>query len=159
MAVHTFAPCGQTPVLHTKLTHEHLSVVSALRADGRVWFALQPTSYDSATIIAFLQMLLDTIPGRLLVIWDGAAIHRSKAVKAFLAAGAAHRLHLERLPPYAPDLNPDEGVWHLLKRAELANQCFPDLLTLQTAVTAAMHRLQATPHRLIGCFKECAYLA
>lgn len=157
MAVRTFAPRGQTPILRTKLTHDHLSVISALSDDGQLWFALQPTAYDSAAVIAFLQSLLDHIAGRLVVIWDGAAIHRSKAVKAFLAAGAAHRLHLERLPAYAPDLNPDEGVWQLLKRAELANQCFPDLPTLHTAVEAAMQRLQATPARLQGCLRECAY--
>lgn len=159
MAIHTFAPRGQTPLLRAKLSHDHLSVISALSQDGQVWFALQPRSYDAAAVIAFLQTLLDTLPGRLLVIWDGATIHRSTAVKAFLGAGAAHRLHLERLPAYAPDLNPDEGVWNLLKRAELANQCFPDLVTLQTAVEAAMQRLHATPHRLLGCIRECAYLA
>ena len=159
MAVRTFAPCGHTPVLRTKLTHDHLSIISALSDQGQVWFAMQAVAFDSAAVIAFLQTLLDTIPGRLLVIWDGAAIHRSKAVKAFLAEGAAHRLHLERLPAYAPDLNPDEGVWQLLKRAELANQCFPDLPSLQTAVETAMQRLQATPERLQGCLRECAYLA
>jgi DDE superfamily endonuclease len=56
------------------------------------------------------------IPGKLLVVWEGSPIHRGRAVKDFLADGAASRVQLEQLPGYdAPDLNPDEGVWKHLK--------------------------------------------
>ena len=55
----------------------------------------------------------------MLVIWEGAAIHRSRAVKEWLAQGAARRILVERLPGYAPELNPDEGVWGYLKRVEM----------------------------------------
>lgn len=61
------------------------------------------------------------------MIWDGSPIHRSQTIKAFLAGGAAHRLHLERLPAYAPELNPDEGIWQYLKHVELRNLCCPTL--------------------------------
>ncbi|MBI4640080.1 MAG: transposase [Candidatus Tectomicrobia bacterium] len=44
---------------------------------------------------------------------------RSQAVKDSWASGAARRLHLEQFPGYAPELNPDEGIWHDLKRVEL----------------------------------------
>ena len=54
--------------------------------------------------------MLRCIPDKLLVVWDRASIHRNQAVKDFLAAGAAARLHLEHFPAYAPDLNPDEGM-------------------------------------------------
>ena len=63
--------------------------------------------------------LLEEIPGRVLVIWEGAAIHRSRAVKEWLAQGAARRILLEQLPGYAPELNPDEGVWGYLRRVEM----------------------------------------
>jgi len=42
-------------------------------------------------------------------------------VKAYLASGAAGRIHLEPFPSYAPELNPDEGIWNYLKRVELKN--------------------------------------
>lgn len=58
------------------------------------------------------QASLRQIAGKIMVIWDGLPAHRGKVVKAFLAGGATKWLHLERLPGYAPDLNPDEGVWH-----------------------------------------------
>ena len=49
---------------------------------------------------------LRQIPRKLLVVWDGSPIHRSKVVKRFLAEGAAGRLQLELLPGYAPEMNP-----------------------------------------------------
>ena len=71
----------------------------------------------------FLRHLLRQIEGKLLVIWDGSPIHRGGAVKAFVASGASSRLQLEQLPGYAPDLNPDEGIWKHLKYVELKNVC------------------------------------
>ncbi|HEV8194123.1 MAG TPA: transposase [Ktedonobacterales bacterium] len=52
------------------------------------------------------------IRGKLLVIWDGSPMHRGQPVKDFLRQGAAKRLRLEQLPGYAPELNPDEGIWN-----------------------------------------------
>ena len=52
-----------------------------------------------------------SVPGTLLISWDRATIHRSKRLTAFLASGAAKRIHRELLPGYAPELNPDEGIW------------------------------------------------
>jgi transposase len=46
----------------------------------------------------------------MVLIWDGALIHHSHTIQEFRANGAAQRLYLERLPPYAPELNPDEGI-------------------------------------------------
>jgi len=60
--------------------------------------------------IHFLKHLYSQTDRKLLVIWDGSPIHRSKEVRAFLANGAAKQIHLERLPAYAPDLNPDEAT-------------------------------------------------
>ena len=157
MLVKTFAPRGQTPVLRVPLAHPHVSAISAIGLTGEVAFALQPTSFESATVIRFLEQLLAQIAGHLIVIWDGAPIHRSKAIKAFLSAGAAHRVHLERLPGYAPDLNPDEGVWSWLKR-RLKNQCFQTLDTLQNAVLAAKEEFIQRPDLLLGCLHACPYL-
>src|SRR3954465_4425951 len=124
--VRTWAPVGKTPLLRCKLTRDHYSVISAITPTGKLYLAMQPEAYDSAAVIAFLEQLLCVIVGKLLIIWDGAPIHRSQAIKTFLAAGAAERIWLERLPGYAPDLNPDEGIWHYLKHVELKNVCCHD---------------------------------
>ena len=58
------------------------------------------------------RVLLRKLSGKIIVIWDGLLIHRGHEIKAFLKRGAAKRLHLEQLPGYEPDLNPDEGIWN-----------------------------------------------
>ena len=73
-------------------------------------------------------------------------------IKEFLAQGAAKRLHLERLPGYAPDLNPQEGVWNLLKRRELKNRCCQSLPHLRQELVRAKERLRHRRDVLQSCF-------
>lgn len=150
--VRTWAPVGETPILRCKLAHDHYSLISAISPTGELYLAMQTKAFDSAAVIAFLQQLLDMIEGKLLIVWDGAAIHRSQAVKTFLAAGASERIWLERLPAYAPDLNPDEGIWHYLKHVELKNVCCSDLHHLGHELAAAVERLAAKPSVISACF-------
>ena len=73
-------------------------------------------------------------------------------IKDFLKRGAAKRLHLERLPGYAPELNPQEGVWNLLKRRELKNVCCRDVAQVATEVRRAKERLRHRDQVLRQCF-------
>jgi transposase len=152
MAVHTYAPRGRTPILRVKLTHDHLSVIGAISAQGRLLYQMQMRSYTSADVVRFLQLLLRKLPGNLLIIWDGSPIHRSQTIKDFLAHGAAKRIHLERLPGYAPDLNPQEGIWNVLKCRELKNVCCRDLTELTQELIWAKERLRHRRETILACF-------
>jgi transposase len=154
LVARTYAPVGQTPVLRAPLSRDHLSAISALTPDGRLFAHLQETAYRGPEVVAFLRQLLRQVRGKLLVIWDGAPIHRCQAVKDFLAAGAATRLHLERLPASAPDLNPDEGIWKQLVRGELKNRCCRDLGELRWELGLAFRRLRRRRDPLIACFRH-----
>jgi transposase len=125
--VRTYAPMGQTPMLREWWTRDHRSAISAISPEGKLYFHDQDHAMDSGDVVAFLEHLLREVPGRLVLIWDGSPIHRSHTIQACLANDAAQRLHLERLPAYAPELNPDEGVWQQLKGVELRNVCCVDL--------------------------------
>jgi transposase len=92
------------------------------------------------------------------VIWDGAPIHHGQAVKDLLKRGAAKRLHLERLPGYAPDVHPDEGIWNYLKRVELANICCHDVSELRTALIHARERPRHKREVICACSRHCGYL-
>ncbi len=93
----------------------------------------------------------------MLVIWDGAPIHRAQVVKDYLAAGGAARIHLEPLPAYAPELNPDEGIWNYLKRVELRNLCCDDLAELRLERRLAAARLRHRRAVIRGCMTQCGY--
>ena len=152
MCVRTYAPVGQTPVLRVPLSRDHLSAIGGITPQGRIFMQMQERAYCAEDVVAFLRLLLRKIPGKLLVIWDGASIHRAKVIKEFLAAGAARRLHLERLPGYAPDLNPQEGVWNLLKRREMKNLCCQHLSEVRQALVRAKERLRHRRTILQSCF-------
>jgi len=151
MLVRTYAPVGQTPILRVPLTRDHLSAIGGITAQGRIFMQTQERAYRAEDVVAFLRLLLRKIPGKLLVIWDGSPIHRAKVIKEFLTAGAAKRIHLERLPGYAPDLNPQEGVWNLLKRRELKNLCCQHLSHLREALVRAKERLRHRRRSLQSC--------
>jgi len=154
----TYAPRGQTPVLRAPLAHDHLSVISGITPTGRLFTRIQEDAFRGPTVVALLRQLLRQVRGKLLVIWDGAPIHRAQPIKDFLAAGAAVRLQLVQLPGYAPELNPDEGVWNQLKRVELKNRCCYDLDELRWELGLALRRLRRKPRLLVACFQLCGYL-
>ena len=135
--VRTYAPVGQTPILHEHLSRDHLSVISGITLEGKLLMMEQERSFKSQDVVRFLRHLLGQIPGKLLVIWDGSPIHRGRAVKDFLSSGASKRLKLEQLPGYAPDLNPDEGIWKHLKYVELKNLCCQSLSELKVELSKA----------------------
>jgi transposase len=156
--VRTYAPRGQTPTLPVRLTRDHLSVIGGVTLDGRLLLQVQDQAFKSPDVVRFLQHLLAQVPGKLLVIWDGASIHHGQPIKDFLAAGAAARVQLERLPGYAPDLNPlDQGLWQQLKHVELANVCCANQLELRHALRQAVARVRRKRHLIHGFIRHAGY--
>jgi transposase len=149
--VRTYAPVGHTPILRDWWTRDHLSAMSAISPQGKLYFHCQDHPINSEDVVMFLEHLLRELPGRLVIIWDGSPIHRSQTIQEFLANGAAQRLHLERLPAYAPELNPGEGVWQQLKGVELRNLCCFDLHHLRRELRTAVKRVRRKPRILKGC--------
>ena len=147
----TYAPVGKTPLLRHTLSHDHLSVIGAVGLSAKLYFQVCEVAIRSAEVIRFLKHLLRHIPGKLLIVWDGAPIHRSKAIKQFLSDGAAARIHLERFPGYAPELDPQEGIWRHLKRVEMRNLCCADLRQTRRELRLACQRLRQKPSAIQGC--------
>ena len=155
--VSTWAPVGETPILRCELTRDHFSVISAISPEGKLWLKMQENAFNNDSVVAFLMEMLEQISGDLLIIWDGAPIHRSNTIKAFLAEGAAKRIWLERLPPYAPELNPDEGIWHYLKHVELRNVCCRSMADLRHTLDTASARMRQKPEIIRACFEQVGF--
>jgi transposase len=150
--VRTDAPIGQTPIVREWRTRDHLSAISAVSPEGQLYFHCQERPLHSEDVVALLEHLRREGPGRMSILWDGAPIHRSHVVQTFLAHGAAHRIHLERLPAYAPELNPGEGLWGHLKGVELRNLCCFTLPHLRHALRDAVKRVRRKPRIIQGFF-------
>jgi transposase len=158
----TWSPKGETPVLIHSFNWKKLSISAAIgyRWDGRgsrIFFQTRPGSYNSDSLISFLQDLHREMRGRqVILIWDGLPAHKSRAITDYLQS-QRHWLTVERLPGYAPDLNPVETLWGNIKGQELANRCAEDLTELDTAVHVGMNRVRQCP-RLAFSFLEHARL-
>lgn len=140
--VRTDAPRGQTPILRAPTSYQHVSVSSGITEQGQLVSQMQAQAYRGTTIFGFLRHLLNQISGNVLVLWDGAPIHRSAVVREFLGTVEDGRLRREQLPAYAPDLNPDEGIWHYLKNVELRNVVGDSLPEVRYEVRLALARLR-----------------
>jgi transposase len=146
----TWAPRGETPVLIHAFNWTKLSVATALafRWDGRrsrLFFQTQPGSYNERALIDFLKDLKRHCHRRrLILIWDGLPSHKSRLMTAYLES-QRHWLTVERLPGYAPDLNPAELVWGNVKGQELANLCADDLGEVEAALRKGLRRVRRTP--------------
>ncbi len=149
--VRTYAPRGHTPVLKPFLTYDHLSVMSGITMSGQLYTLVRERPLNSADSVRFLKHLRHQLNQKLLVIWDGSPIHR-KEVTRFMAEGGAKHIHLESLPAYAPDLNPDEGVWQQLKNVELRNVTCQSLPQLRRELALAIVRLRGKPHVIRSFF-------
>lgn len=131
----------------------HLSLIAAIAPNGRIYVGGQDQAFCSGDILWFLDRLCSRYRKRnLLVIWDGAAVHRSQAIKDWLSQRPG-RVHLERIPAYSPELNPVELVWNQLKRS-LQNQAFTNLAQLTKAVLAQLRQLHARPNLITAFFRK-----
>lgn len=118
----TYALCGPTPLVHCWLTRDHLSVMSGMTMSGARYTMVRTATLTSADSVRFLKQLCSRRGRKLLVIWDGSPIHKGE-VHTFLHKGGAKPGQLVRLPGYAPELNPTEGVWQQRKHVELRTAC------------------------------------
>ncbi len=86
----------------------------------------------------------------IVLIWDNLNVHLVPELKSF-AAQHADWLTVVQLPAYAPDLNPTEGIWSLLKRGALANLAAADLHQLIRVIKRGLKKIQYRPHLVDGC--------
>jgi len=146
----SWAPVGHTPVIGGDGGHRRkVSVVGAVSVSPAArhlgfYFATAVDGYFSAErVVEFLRDLLRHLRGKVVVIWDGGGNHKGPAIRAFLRRN--RRLRLERLPAYAPDLNPVEAVWSRLKWGRLANFVPDDLDELDEWVIEYLLELKCSP--------------
>ena len=144
---------GDTPVIGGDGGHRRkVSVIGAVTVSPTrrrlgFYFATAVDGYVTADkVVAFLRDLLKHLRGKVVVIWDGGPNHNGPVIREFLRRNT--RLRLERLPAYAPDLNPVEMVWSWLKWGRLANFVPDDLTDLDDWIVEYLVALKHDPKLL-----------
>ena len=109
-------------------------------------FHVRAGNYDTDTLIRVLDQLRRFLGGeKATLLWDGLPAHRSRAMRAWLETQRSW-LVVERLPAYAPELNPVEGLWSSVKAVELANLATPTLAEVIDQAHKGIERVRRTPH-------------
>lgn len=152
----TWAPKGETPVLQYSFNWQQLSLMAGV-SFWRLYFRFSHGAIKGPQIVEFLKALKDTIGGKLLIIWDGLPAHRSRLVGNYVDS-LEGQIQLERLPAYAPEINPAEYVFGYAKQRELANLCVDTIEEVRAYATRRLKSMQRRP-KLIRAFWQQAELA
>jgi transposase len=155
----TLAPQGKTPVLKTKAAHrEKVSLIAALSISPRrsrlgLYWRSYPREYvNNHRAAAFLRYVLRHLRDNVIVVWDGGNMHKGGPIAKVLTDHP--RLSLEKLPPYAPELNPVEFLWNHLKYGTLPNFVPDNVFQLDAVLRKHLNRAKRSSPRLHSFYES-----
>lgn len=153
----TWAPVGQTPVVKATGARFGLNMLSAVNALGHFRFMTVEGTVNASVFREFLKRLITGMERKIFLVVDGHPAHKAKMVRQFVT-DHSDRIELFLLPPYSPELNPDELVWGNVK-TRIAKMAVQTKDELKAAVHASLRRLQNTPDLVASFFRTptCLY--
>jgi transposase len=140
----TWAKVGETPVVEVTGARFKVNLISAISPRGQLRFMCFEGGFNVPVYADFVKRLLLNADAPVFLIADGHPVHRAKAVKE-LAAQSGGRLRLFQLPPYSPDLNPDELVWGYLKHHKIGKLAIKGPSHLKQRLIGFLRGLQKMP--------------
>lgn len=157
----TWALKGTVPdIYHSGGGWQKLSVISGIavrveypKLNTKLFFRTYPgQTIAHSEVAAFLRQISNQIIGHIIIVLDNLKSHRSHEVKEFVKR--IGRMDLEYLPPYSPDMNPDEGVWNWSKSIDLVNVCSKNARAMLKNVRGSLRRLQHRTNVQRWCLNE-----
>lgn len=140
----TWGERGQTPVVPTTGQRVSLNMISAVSARGGLRFMVVKGKLNAACYVQFLKRLVHNASRPIFLIVDGHPVHKSRAVHAYVASTKG-KLRLFYLPPYSPELSPDEQVWNHVKHYGVGRALLEGADHLRAYVGSQLRRLQNSP--------------
>lgn len=152
----TWAPIGETPIIHHPYRRDKVSVISGVSVSPQrqrlsLYYFLFYDNIGQEEVCLFLRHLLRHLPGQVIVLLDNSTTHKGQPLDELRSRHP--RLHVEYFPSYAPELNPDEGVWGQAKR-ELVNSCPKDVQELTEDIIRSMNRIGESQSKLRACIHQ-----
>ena len=149
----TWAMKGKTPVVSSTGARFGLNIMSAVSAQGEFRFMTVKGRVATQQFLTFLKRLIHGADRMIFLIVDRHPVHRARCVARFLAP-IKDRLRLFFLPPYSPELNPDERVWNDLKNNAIGRQAITAPTQLHSAVISHLRCIQKSPDRVRAYFNN-----
>jgi transposase len=152
-ATTTWAPVGRTPVVAATGERKSVNMISAVSPRGHLHFDLFEGSMTAARFIEFCKKLAHDCPTPVFLVVDGSSAHTANIVQDYVASTEG-RFRLFFLPPYSPELNPDEWVWKNVKHDQIKRAVPMNKGHLWTLAQQALLRLQKIPEIVKGFFGD-----
>lgn len=149
----TWAAKGKTPVVSSTGARFGLNLISAVSAQGEFRFMTLRGRVGAAQFIEFIKRLLHGVQRMVFLIVDGHPAHKAKMVARFIGTVKDH-FRIFFLPPYSPELNPDERVWNDLKNNTIGRQSINSPDQLHGAVISHLRFIQKSPDRVCSYFNN-----
>ena len=149
----TWAPSGETPVVEKSGQRFAINLISAISPDGELRWMPVEGRMNGERFVEFLSRLIKGRRKPIYVIVDGHPSHKAKVVKRFLE-DHQKRLKLFVLPPYSPQLNPDELVWNDLEHHTIGKRAFHTIGELKRLIHEHMEWLRHAPALIRRFFDE-----
>jgi transposase len=149
----TWAPRGRTPIVSTTGARFGLNLVSAVNGQGLFRFMGVQGRVNAGVFIEFLRRLLVKAEHPIFLIVDGHPTHKAKKVQKFVARNSKG-LRLYFLPPYSPELNPDEQVWNDLKNNGIGRKVITGPVQMKKDVLSHLRSLQKSRDRIKSFFQS-----
>ena len=140
----TWGVKGKTPVVPRTGQRKSINMLSAVTARGDLRFMLVRGRVNGVVFAEFLRRLMHNAAHPVFLILDGHSIHHSRPVRDFVASQEG-RLRLFFLPPYSPELNPDEQVWNYVKYHGIGKAVLRAATDLRRFMLARLRSLQQLP--------------
>jgi transposase len=138
----TYGLKGQTPVVQTTGQRQKINAISALNAQGAFWSQTYTGMLNASRFVEFLKEFRKGRRGNIYLVVDGHPSHRARIVKEYVQSSQG-KLELHFLPPYAPDLNPDEFVWQHAKTNGIAKKPLRQDESLRKRVSGDLSAIKA----------------
>jgi transposase len=148
-----YAPRGRTPLVRVCHKRASLSLVSAVANKGELRWMIVDGAVKAPTLIRFLERLIREARRKVFLILDRLRVHRARLVQDWLAEHSS-RIEVHYLPPYSPDLNPDEGLNADLKQAVPRKAPARSKQQLKRAAISHMRSLAKRPQRIRSIFQH-----
>ena len=153
----TYGLKGHTPIVVTSGQRQSINVISAVTARGEFWAATYTGKLNAEAFVAFLQNFMKGRRSKAFLVVDGHPAHKANIVKQYVQS-LKGRLELHFLPPYAPDLNPDEFVWSHMKTNGVSKKPLKKNESMRKRVEEDIAHIQANPY-LVRSFFSAASVA
>jgi len=148
-----YAPIGQTPILKKSGSRFSLNMISSITNQGQVRFMIYDSNMNAKLFLIFIKRLIKSSKRKIFLIVDNLRVHHAILVNEWVEENK-EKIELFFLPPYSPELNPDEYLNCDIKTNANAKRMPKNKKELKQNLKSHMMKLQKRSNRVKSYFKN-----